>query len=231
MPVDSAVTSVSVLVHLSQEAASGVVRPISSTTNKAEVTSTVSLETVPLSGVAAVESGIPNIVLEQPAIDTIIENDLRVAINEGLDELVTETFADSGFQAPGSDEALVSYRKAITQLYEDGFSPDVIILTPEADEALDVLVTGLTDGDNDYVFGPAQFGPRSIFGMRRHVSKAIPAPVVLDSRAYGKLYASPARLATFEENAGKTNTSLVRLELTAAPGVERQDAAIRIAAS
>jgi hypothetical protein len=38
-------------------------------------------------------------------------------------------------------------------------------------------------------------------------------------------------LARFEENAGKTNTSLVRLEGHAAFGVERQTAAIRIAAS
>ena len=38
-------------------------------------------------------------------------------------------------------------------------------------------------------------------------------------------------LARFEENAGKTNTSLVRLEGHAAFGVERQTAAVRIAAS
>lgn len=63
------------------------------------------------------------------------------------------------------------------------------------------------------------------------ISKVVAAPVVLDSTAYGKLYASPARLARFEENAGKSNTSLVRLELHAACGVERQSAAVRIAAS
>jgi hypothetical protein len=38
-------------------------------------------------------------------------------------------------------------------------------------------------------------------------------------------------LARFEENNGKTNTSLVRLELNAACGVERPAAACRIAAS
>ena len=38
-------------------------------------------------------------------------------------------------------------------------------------------------------------------------------------------------LARFEENAGKTNTSLVRLETHAVFGVERQNAAVRIAAS
>jgi hypothetical protein len=38
-------------------------------------------------------------------------------------------------------------------------------------------------------------------------------------------------LAKFEENAGKSNTLLIRLELHPNAGVERQTAAIRIAAS
>jgi hypothetical protein len=63
------------------------------------------------------------------------------------------------------------------------------------------------------------------------VSKTVAAPIVVDAAAFGKLYASPVSLATFEENAGKTNSSLVRMELHAVFGVERQDAAIRIAAS
>jgi hypothetical protein len=63
------------------------------------------------------------------------------------------------------------------------------------------------------------------------ISKVVNSPIVLDSSAYGKLYASPARLARFEENDGRTNTSLLRLELHAACGVERQAAAVRIAAT
>jgi hypothetical protein len=42
---------------------------------------------------------------------------------------------------------------------------------------------------------------------------------------------SPLSLARFEENAGRTNTSLVRLEDHAAYGTERTPAAVRIAAS
>ena len=49
--------------------------------------------------------------------------------------------------------------------------------------------------------------------------------------AHGKLYIAPISLARFEEAAGKTNTSLVRLETNAAYGTERTAAAIRIAAS
>lgn len=231
VPCDSAATSVQVLMQTDQDAATGVVRAIDSTEDKAETTSTVNLATVPLSGVASVESGVPNIVLEQPAVNTIIENDLRMTVNEGLDKLVNDTFAASGFQAPGSDNPLVSYRKAMTTLYAAGFNPDTLILTPAAAEAIDVMVSGITGGSADFVFTPAAFGPDRIFNLRKVISKVIAAPVVLDSAAYGRLYASPARLARFEENAGKTNTSLVRLELSAACGVERQTAAVRIAAS
>jgi len=58
-----------------------------------------------------------------------------------------------------------------------------------------------------------------------------PAPAVVDSQAFGKLYAGSVALASFEENAGKTNSSLVRFEGNAAFGVERQNAAVRIGAS
>jgi hypothetical protein len=93
------------------------------------------------------------------------------------------------------------------------------------------MVSGITGGTADFVFAPGQFSSDTFFRMNRRVSKTVAAPVVVDSQAYGKLYASPVSLARFEENAGKTNTSLIRLEGHAAFGVERQTAAIRIAAA
>lgn len=63
------------------------------------------------------------------------------------------------------------------------------------------------------------------------VSKSVAASVVVDTTAHGKMYLAPISLARFEENAGKTNSSLVRLETNAAYGTERTAAAIRIAAS
>jgi hypothetical protein len=56
-------------------------------------------------------------------------------------------------------------------------------------------------------------------------------PVVMDTRAHGALYLSPISLARFEESAGATNTSTVRLEGHAQYGTERTAAAIRIASS
>jgi uncharacterized protein len=231
--VDSGVTSVQVLQQTARSLASAAnaIRNIDAVTNKPETGSTVNLVTVLLKQVANVQSGIPNIVLEQDGINTIIENDLRLAVNEGLDRLVNDTFAASGFQAPGTDNILVSVRKAMTTLYAAGYNADTLILTPAAAEGIDTMVSGITGGSADFVFAPAQFAPDRIFNLRKVISKVVAAPVVLDSTAYGKLYSSPVRLARFEENDGKTNSSLVRLELHAAAGVERQDAVVRIAAS
>ena len=142
-----------------------------------------------------------------------------------------DKFAASGFQAPGTDNPLVSYRKAITTLRAAGYNPDTLVLTPAADEALDVMVSGITGGTADFVFAPGQFSSDTFFRLNRRVSKTIAAPVVFDSAALGKLYASPVSLARFEEAAGSTNTSLVRLETTGVFGVERQNAAVRIAAA
>lgn len=231
--VDPGATSVDVVSQTARSlaTAANVVRAIDAVTNKPETGSTVTVTATSLKQVATVQSGIPNVYLESSTINSIIESDLRLALNDGLDKLVTDSFAASGFQAPGTDNALVSYRKAITTLRAAGYNPDTLVLTPAADEALDVMVSGITGGSADFVFAPGQFSSNTFFGMTRRVSKTVAAPVVLDSQAFGTFYAGPISLARFEENAGKTNTSLVRLEGTALFGVERQTAAIRIAAS
>lgn len=41
----------------------------------------------------------------------MIEQDLRLAVNEGLDKLVLDAIALSGFQAPGTDPLIVSIRR------------------------------------------------------------------------------------------------------------------------
>jgi hypothetical protein len=109
--------------------------------------------------------------------------------------------------------------------------PDTLLLTPAASETIDTMVSGITGGTADFTFGAGRFAPGQLFGLNVIESKVLAAPVVLDSKANGKLYVSPISLARFEENAGKTNTSLVRLEGHAAYGVERTGAAVRIAAS
>jgi HK97 family phage prohead protease len=229
--VGSDVTSVQVLRQSSRTlpAAADVVRDIDETGAKPEVDTDTELVGVPLNQVAGVETGIPNIILEQNTIGSLIEQDLRLALNEGLDKLVLDAVAQSDNQDPTGDPLLVAIRKAITVIQASGYNPSALILTPEDAESLDVLQT---DGPEAfYVFGAGRFAPGQLFGLNVRVSKTAAAPVVADASAFGRLYISPLSLARFEENAGSTNTSTVRLEGHAAFGVERQDAAVRIAAS
>jgi hypothetical protein len=231
--IDSSTTSVNVLTQTARTlpTAANVVRAIDAGTNKPESASTVTVVVTSVKQLAAVTSGVPNIMLEQDGIESVIGNDLRLSYNEGLDKLVLDAIAASGFQAPGTDPLLVSIRKAMTTLWAAGYNPDTLLLTPANAETLDLAVTGISGGTQDFVFTPAQFAPGTIFGMQRRISKTIPAAAVVDSQALGKLYAGPVSLASFEENAGKTNSSLVRFEGNAVFGVERQNAAVRIAAS
>jgi hypothetical protein len=200
-------------------------------TAKPETGSTLTIVTTALKQVATIQTNVPNVYLEQPAFNTTIETDLRLAINDGLDKLVLDFIATSGFQAPSTDPLLVSVRKAMTTLFAAGYNPDTLLLTPANAEALDLAVSGITGGTQDFVFTPAQFAPGTIFGMQRRISKTIPAAAVVDSEALGKYYTSPVSLARFEADAGTTNRSNVRLELNAVFGGERAAAAVRIAAS
>jgi uncharacterized protein len=233
VPIDSGVTSVNVMTQTARTlpAAANVVRAIDAVTNKPESASTVTLVTTAVKQVAAVVSGVPNIFLESDQIEQVLANDLRLSVAEGLDKLVIDSFAASGFQAPGTDNILVSVRKAMSTIMASGYSPDTLILTPANAEAIDTMVSGLTGGTADFVFGPGRFAPGTLFGLNVRISKTVAAAVVVDAQAFGRLYASPISLASFEENAGKTNTSLIRLEGNAVFGVERQTAAIRIAAA
>ncbi len=208
-----------------------MIRAIDATTTKPQVDSTLAIVTTPLKQVAAIESNIPNVYLEQPAFDSVIQTDLRLALNEAFDKLVLDAVAASGFQAPGTDNLLVSVRKAITTITAAGYNANTLVLTPAAAESLDVLVSGISGGTADFVFGAGGFAPGTIFGLNKRISKTAAASFVADSGALGKLYSSPIRLSRHEQDAGASNKSTVRLEGNAVFGVERQDAAVRIAAS
>jgi HK97 family phage prohead protease len=229
--VDAGTTAVQVLTQTARSlpSTSDVIRDIDETSDKPEAGSTLDVVTVPMKQIAAVQSGIPNVFLEQDQLRSIVGQDLRLALNEALDQLVLDALATAGFQDPASDPLLVSIRKAITTIQSSGYSPNLLILDPESSEALDLLTS--SGPEAMFTFGAGRFAPGDIFGLSVRVSKSAPAPVVADSDAFGKLYASPVQLASFEENFGKSNSTLLRLEGHAAFGTERSDAAIRIAAT
>ena len=231
--VDSAATSVDVFTQTARSLATpaNVVRAIDAVTTKPETASTLTIITTALKQVASIYTNVPNIQLEHPAFNTAIETDLRLAINGGLDKLILDSIATSGFQAPGTDPLLVSIRKAMTTIQASGYNPDTLLLPPTSAEALDTLRATSTAGEQYYVFAPAQLAPRNIYGLSVRIAKDIPAPTVVDSSALGKLYTSPVTLARFEADSGTTNRGNVRMELNGVFGVERTAAAVRIAAA
>jgi hypothetical protein len=221
--VDAGVTSVSILTQTARTLATpaNVIRAIDAVTAKPETTETLTVSTVALKQLASVVSDIPNVFLENEQAGSIIENDLKLAITDALDDLVKQAVAASGFQAPGTDPLLVSIRKAMSTVMSSGYSPNTL--------TLDTLRT--SGSEAFYVFAAGNFAPSELFGMQRYISKTVAAPIVMDSGAFGKLYSSPVSLQTFEQDAGQTNKSRIRIELNAQVGVERQAAAVRIAAS
>ncbi len=233
VPVDAATTMVNVLTETSRTLISSgtAVRAINATSSKPEVALTVLNVATELKQIAAVVAGIPNIVLAQNGIDSIIANDLRLSYGDALDWHVCQGLngASVGTQTLVTDPLLNVVRRSVTLLRASGFNPDTLLLTPTNSETLDLLTAGGTVGYvGPYVFGPGGSANQPVFGMNIRVSKNIGQPVVLDSRAFGKVYVSPVSLASFEEAAGLTNTSLVRFEGNAVLGVERATAAVRI---
>lgn len=225
--VGSDVTSVQVFSQATRTlgTASDVIRSINATSTKPSVQTAGTVTAVSLSQVAAIEAGIPNVYLENQGLQSIVETDLRLTVNTGLDSLVNTGLATSGTVSKGSNDQLTAIRKGITAVTAGGYSPNVLVIDAAGAESLDLTRTAGTEAF--YVFGPGRFAPNEVFGLNIRVSKTAGTAVV-DTSAFGKLYVSPISLARFEENAGATNTSTVRLEGNAAFGVERTVAAARI---
>src|SRR5215204_5078988 len=191
--VDSGVSSVSILTQTARPLATpaNVIRTIDAVTAKPETTETLTVSTVALKQLASVVSDIPNIFIENEQAGSIIENDLKLAITDALDDLVKTAVAASGFQAPGTDPLLISIRKAMSTVMSSGYAPDTLILRPADAETLDTLRT--SGSELMYVFAAGNFAPSTLFGLQRYVSKTVAAPIVMDASAFGKLYASPLK--------------------------------------
>ncbi len=230
--VDAGVTSVNVLNQTVRTLVAGgtAVRAIDATSTKPAIGGTVTMTAASLKQVAAMSSGIPNVYLENGDIENIISQDLRLAYSDGLDFHVSaQIVASSGTQTLSTDPLLNVIRRSVSLLWSNGYNPDTLILTPANSETIDLLMSGGTAGwPGGYVFGAGQFGPPRIFGMEVRVSKNIANPTLVDSSAYGRLYAGPVSLQRFEENAGASNSSLLRFEGNALFNVERSTAAVRI---
>jgi HK97 family phage prohead protease len=223
--VDSATTAIQYLRQSARTlAGTAVIRPLDATTTKPETSSTVEYQTLQLNQVATVQTGIPRIHAAQPMFQRLVEQDLRYAINDGLDEIARRGLVLAGTIVKGTDDILEVTRKAMTLVQADGYSPNVLAIDPAGAQALDLLRTPGTE--KMYIFTPGQFAPGP-WGLQVRVWKT-PGTAVLDANAYGQMYIAPMELRSFEADAGTTNKQNVRLETNAGYTAERLTAARRI---
>jgi hypothetical protein len=187
---------------------STMIRTIAQADAKPETATEAEVLNVPLHQIATVETGVPNIFLESAAFRSWINEDLTFAFNSAVDAHV---IAQIVAQSPGSGGAGIDILEEIILAAEEvarhGYAPSVVAAAPEDLIGL-TLLKQPTSGD--YVFSHG--GDMPLQGLRRVAVSGLDTPYVLDPSALGTLYMSPVRIASFEEEAGSTNTSTVRIE-------------------
>jgi len=136
-PVDNTTTAVQYLRQSSRSlAGTAVIRPLDATSTKPESSTTVEFQSRQLNQVATVSSGIPRIHAAQPMFQSLVEQDLRLAVNDGLDELVRRGIVNNaGTIVKGTDDILEVTRKAMTLVETDGYNPNVLAIDPAGAQA------------------------------------------------------------------------------------------------
>jgi phage head maturation protease len=216
-PVSDATTSVQYMRQSARTlAGTAVIRAIDATSTKPETSTTAVLDTLELSQVASVQTGVPRIHSKQPLFVSIIEQDLRLSLNDGLDEIVRRGLVTAGTAASVTGDVLQKLRRARTVIEANGYVPDTIAIDPAGAEAIDLFRSA--GSEQFYVFGAGRFAPGQLFGMNVRVWKGGtggPGTAVLDSNSFGRMYASPVELRSFEADGGVTNKTNYRAELNA----------------
>jgi hypothetical protein len=131
--VDAATTSVQYLRQSARTlAGTAVIRALDATSTKPETSSTAEYVTLQLSQVASVQTGIPRIHTAQPLFQSLVEQDLRLSINDGLDTLAIRGVQLAGTLTGKSGTLLVDVRKCITGLQTAGNAPDTLLIARPA---------------------------------------------------------------------------------------------------
>ena len=232
LSVESDATSVSSFRQKSRTlpALSDMVRDIVAVTTKPETATQTELVVEELHQIATVESGIPNIMLESDSFRGWINDDLSYAYASAIDYHIVAQIATANpnITTPGTNflETIVAAAEAVASA---GYSPSVLAASPA--NLMDLLLMANIGTDGGYLAG----GMDSVLsGLRRVAVPALTSlgsAFVLDPSAAGTLYSSPVRMAAFEENSGKTNSSTVRLESNGLFLVQRLGAIAEVAVS
>jgi hypothetical protein len=223
--VSDATTSVQYLRQSGRVlAGTATIRALDATSTKPSVAGTAELVSAQLQQVAAIHPDIPRIHAAQPLFQSIVETDLRLSVNDGLDEVVRRGVTTAGTAAAVTGNIVDKVRKAKTVVQAAGYNPDVLAIDPAGAEALDLLKT--SGSEAMYVFAPGQAAPAP-WGLQLRVWKTA-GTAILDSTSFGRLYVAPVELRSFEQDAGATNRQTVRMETNALYTVERVAAGLKI---
>ena len=199
------------------------VRAIGAVTTKPEVGSVFEVSALETKQIAWKQSGTPNILMEQPSVRGFIDYDLRLAFARSVDSHILSTIAAASPQTSGTGanelEQILYAREVIRA---QGYSPNMVVMSPQDGLAMDLLIA---PGTGDYL-GDRMKG--LISEIQRVEVPGLTTTYLLDTRAAGTFFVSPARLQAFEENDGATNTTLVRLEATGVFRLERVTAICKI---
>jgi hypothetical protein len=145
-------------------AGTAVIRPLDAVSTKPETSSTFEYQTLQLNQVASIQSNIPRIHSAQPMFQSLVEQDLRYSINDGLDEVARRGIVQAGTIVKGSDDILEVTRKAMTLVQSEGYNPNVLAIDPAGAQALDLLRTPGTE--KFYTWGPGRATPTGPFGLQ-----------------------------------------------------------------
>jgi hypothetical protein len=227
-PVDAGATSVEVFRQTSRTLASSdygwVHRAIDSTGAKIETASAFELVQTALQMVATVQSGIPNIMLLQDNVRSIVNADCLLSYQRGLEDLVSDAFnaATIATGSSGSDltGAAMHAKKDLAAL---GYNGTVLLVNPT-----DYVTAALKKGTAEVFARP---DPLQTFELVQVPLFASGTAYLVDPSAAARMYISGVQLASFEENAGKTNTTTVRLEGSALFNIERAAAIVKLAST
>jgi hypothetical protein len=151
--VDAATTSVQMLREQTRTlAGTAVIRALTDTSTKPETATTAEYVSLQLNQVASVVSGVPRIHAAQPLFQSMVEQDSRLSVNDGLDELVRRQVSTAGTAAAVVGDVLQKVRRAMTVVQSNGYNPDVLAIDPAGAESLDLLQS--SGSEKFYVYGP-----------------------------------------------------------------------------
>lgn len=207
---------------------------IDAVTEKPTTSSGATLENFDVKMVASVSDPYANAIVSLPAFRDLVGQDMTIAYQDSLDDLVVNTLTDNaGTTDDDGADLFEKLRKAVTAIQAEGFNPTLAAVSPEDAETLDLTRAG-SGGDpteGPFLLTPS---PRSssftpLWSLTLRIVKNLTSPIVLDPTAV-RLYLDNVRFDADPFTGFSTNETRFRYEGPAIP-VLRQPAGVYVVAA